>query len=155
MYRSGPVEAADKLRRNCIALLPINVVEIARQLGIEVVYVDLPSNKPGFMNEDPPGSFTIWLNRNDCHERRNWTCAHELGHWCMHRHMQKRFASTPGSRRLSEREANLFAAELLMPESVVKELAPKMSFGGLASYFEASLQAMDLRLQELDVECGL
>jgi Zn-dependent peptidase ImmA (M78 family) len=68
--------------------------------------------------------------------------------------MRRDFASTPGRSNIYEREANLFAAALLMPERVVRALAPRKSFGGLAAYFGVSLSAMDVRLRELDVECG-
>jgi Zn-dependent peptidase ImmA (M78 family) len=88
------------------------------------------------------------------HERRNWTCAHELGHWAMHRYMQSDFASSSDEHSLYEREANAFAASLLMPERVVRALALWESFGGLTAYFGVSLSAMDVRLRELDVECG-
>jgi Zn-dependent peptidase ImmA (M78 family) len=61
----------------------------------------------------------------------------------MHRYMQSDFASSPDDHGLYEREANAFAASLLMPERVVRALAPQMSFGGLAAYFGVSLSAIE------------
>lgn len=124
---------------------------VARRLGIQIQYVPLPLNRSGFYVPGPP--VTIMVNRDQNHERRNWTIAHELGHWTMHRYMRREFANAPGDKSLFEREANAFAAEFLMPTEVVRELAPELSFGGLAAYFGVSLQAMDKRLRELGVEC--
>ena len=53
--------------------------------------------------------------------------------------------------RLIEREANRFAAELLMPASEVRELAPTMCFLSLAAHFGVSRQAMHLRLLEMNM----
>ncbi len=53
-----------------------------------------------------------------------------------------------------EREANAFAAELLMPREVVAREARRMAFTSLAAYFGASLSAMHVRLEEVGVECA-
>jgi hypothetical protein len=61
--------------------------------------------------------------------RHRFTIAHELGHWICHAHSEAAEAPTfCRSRDLSqdadrdlEREANVFGAELLMPEGAVRE----------------------------------
>jgi Zn-dependent peptidase ImmA (M78 family) len=155
VHRPNPVVAANWLRR-CYTqgTYPVSTVGIAKRLNITIEYADLPLDRPGFARKLPDDSFIIWVNRHDSRERQNWTIAHELGHWTMHRYMQSDFASSPDDHGLYEREANAFAASLLMPERVVRALAPQMSFGGLAAYFGVSLSAMDVRLRELDVECA-
>ena len=61
-------------------------------------------------------------------ESRRFTAAHELGHWQLHKNIVF-FRDTPLSgaehaepaRPLCEREADYFAAELLMPEDLLRE----------------------------------
>ena len=61
--------------------------------------------------------------------RERFTVAHELGHWICHAHERPDAAAglLPASARRRaadrtlEREANVFAAELLMPEQAVRE----------------------------------
>jgi hypothetical protein len=60
--------------------------------------------------------------------RRRFTIAHELGHWICHVAGAREAAPVycrasdvePGAGRALEREANIFAAELLMPEDAVR-----------------------------------
>jgi len=75
-----------------------------------------------------PAERQIWLNAAESPARRRFTLAHELGHWVC-QHLEGR--SVPvfcrasevgvGEGRLLEREANVFAAELLMPEEDMRE----------------------------------
>lgn len=77
--------------------------------------------------------------------RLNWTIAHEIGHALLC-HVE--------STRLSEAEADVFAAELLMPEPAVRMLdelygtpvAPEL----LTGWFNVSLSAAERRRAELD-----
>lgn len=62
-------------------------------------------------------------------EIRRFTMAHELGHYILHTHQGVLFRDSPISgaerldrnRPLAEREADLFAAELLMPAKLVRQ----------------------------------
>jgi Zn-dependent peptidase ImmA (M78 family) len=62
----------------------------------------------------------IFLNNFKTAERSLLDAAHELGHLCMHRH-----AGTHPT-RAAEREANLFASALLMPENDVRPRMPTL-----------------------------
>ena len=97
-----------------------------------------------------PAERQIWLNAAEPPARRRFTLAHELGHW-MCQHLEGR--SVPvfcratevgvGEGRLLEREANVFAAELLMPEDEVRAAA---TGGEAAARFGVSGEAMAWRL---------
>jgi hypothetical protein len=102
-----------------------------------------------------PGERRVFLNSNEPLERRRFTLAHELGHWicqCLEGKTAPRYcrASDVGldpSAKAIEREANVFAAELLMPEAEVREA---FSLGSpLAVYFGVSDEAMSWRLYNL------
>jgi hypothetical protein len=115
-----------------------------------------------------PGKRRIWLNALEAarsNARARFTVAHELGHWRLHRKSagaNARFcrpedvgatvSEISSSKRL-EREANLFAAELLMPADLVGDEAEKarLSVPALAKTFEVSAAAMQVRLEVLDL----
>ncbi len=104
--------------------------------------------------------------------RQRFTVAHELGHFVLHRECMQRFiADTKESviednaskkMMLMERQANLFAALLLMPEEVCWARAnafrkaygvcPRSSFGyHMAAELLVSPEAMRFRLEELGI----
>jgi Zn-dependent peptidase ImmA (M78 family) len=69
---------------------------------------------------------------DDILPRRRFTAAHELGHAVLHRERMGRFISDPSVSESGdavepmEREANRFAAELLMPEEVLRARADEL-----------------------------
>ncbi len=72
--------------------------------------------------------------------RRNWTIAHELGHILLgHKEISK----------INEREADAFAAELLMPEAIIRYLDTRegepISPETMTNYFSASITACKRR----------
>jgi hypothetical protein len=87
--------------------------------------------------------------------RQRFTIAHELGHWICHAHAAEEAAPAYcRSRDLSqdadrdlEREANVFGAELLMPEAAVREAwAALPDPAEVAERFEVSALAAQWRL---------
>lgn len=115
-------------------------------------------------------AMVIWVDRGEGRSspgRRRFTIAHEVGHLLLHvpvvhegfcdrtADIQEIEEDPPAARlptlRRREREANLFARELLMPESLVNEQARATGFNlpALADRFEVSVPAMRLRLRLL------
>jgi Zn-dependent peptidase ImmA (M78 family) len=97
-----------------------------------------------------PASRTIWLNATEPEPRRRFTLAHELGHWvcqCLEGTaapvMCRPKDVTESALRAVEREANIFAAELLMPEPAVRSSAGE---DWLWRRFGVSDEAMGWRL---------
>ena len=76
-----------------------------------------------------PAERRILVNADEAPVRQRFTIAHELGHWIC-QCLEGSSASSPSTAgprtsmsetaRLAEREANVFAAELLMPEEQVR-----------------------------------
>jgi hypothetical protein len=114
-----------------------------------------------------PATRIIWLDRTECARsrgRRRFTIAHECGHWVLHiAGAQQPVTCRPEDvseqpdvekvrqlRRL-EAEANVFARELLMPESLVVEHAHATgcNLAALAERFDVSVPAIRLRLLTL------
>ena len=95
----------------------------------------------------------VWTHDAEPMARRRFTIAHEIAHWVCHR------ADAPASCDLDsreadrdprEREANTFAAELLMPAGAVRAAhANRADAGLLAARFHVSVEAMAWRLFNL------
>jgi Zn-dependent peptidase ImmA (M78 family) len=83
--------------------------------------------------------------------RQGYTVVHELGHWSCYA-LEARFPAARYCRaadliELAEREANVFAAELLMPEAALRTGWEELgSADALAARFDVSLSAMRWRL---------
>jgi hypothetical protein len=161
--------------------LPVPVEHIADScFGLHVREVDDLRSAPGVPALPPtqglsglllPGRGEIWVNAAEAREsppRRRFTISHELGHWCLHRTegavwCRSQTVDPPdGSaapRRAyppEEREANEFAAALLMPAALVRRhyerlrrRDPDEAFRQLCAIFEASGAAMGRRLNRV------
>jgi hypothetical protein len=103
------------------------------------------------------------IGRNDPPLRRfRFTIAHEIGHWVCHC-LEGRTPDpepsycrpvdlTDAADRKFEREANVFAAELLMPESAVREAWEELEdVAACAARFDVSPTAMQWRLFSYDL----
>jgi hypothetical protein len=118
-----------------------------------------------------PRARTIWLDRREAARsagRRRFTIAHECGHWLLHAAgtgdaqaevgcrpdevaEEADADGRPRGRAKREAEANVFARELLLPETLV--VAQVAEHGAnlplLAERFGVSVPALRLRLQLL------
>jgi len=97
-------------------------------------------------------TYCIGVNRRHPLTRRRFSAAHELYHYLEHRHLlavSTCFSARASADELHEREANRFAAELLMPAIWVKYYLRYWSMQVLADTFGVSKPAVARRLQEL------
>lgn len=109
---------------------PIDVDAIARLLGIAVEY-DVSLESENIIGEIsfPEGVPLVKINpfQNTYGPRRRFTLAHEIGHYCLHSSTTKQgFSDSRKTMSRSESfwnskesEANSFAAQLLMPKSLL------------------------------------
>jgi IrrE N-terminal-like domain len=137
--------------------IPVPVESIAEDylgLRIEQAYMDcsgmlLPTERLIRINaaEGPRNEAPL--------HRFRFTIAHELGHWICHAlegadpavSYCRPIDLTEAADRSLEREANVFAAELLMPETAVRAGWEELgSADALASRFDVSPSAMSWRL---------
>lgn len=112
------------------------------------------------------------MNAVQAPTRQRFSIAHEVGHFLLHRKAMTVFIDTQFTRPYlaafrdstsatgedkREREANAFAAALLMPESLVREAVAQLAVDveddaavvELAKRFDVSRQAMTFRLVNL------
>lgn len=153
--------AVSILRRYWDRTLPVKPEAIAAALGVSVVPRGGP-REPGYefsgyfeMRGKTP---IIEFNMMDPTVRRRFTVAHELGHYTLgHRNAPRDSPSNFGASIGDplEREANQFAAELLMPADTLRTLVNSgrmESVDQLARVFLVSKVAMGYRLTNLGLE---
>ena len=141
----------------------VPVWKIASGEGNQIKKRRLEDDVSGFLLQKDGEKF-IGVNTSQSQVRQRFTVAHELGHSLLHKmeavHIDQSFRIDYRNRNsqtgtsITEREANLFAATLLMPEQFIEQ-----SLGGqiieiddeelikkLAKSYNVSGQAMTFRL---------
>lgn len=162
------VAKARNLARDILAngqySVPVDVIDIARKHEIDIRYQSLETSVSGVLVVKD-GRPTIGINQTHHPNRQRFTIAHELGHYLLHRDISTVFVdavyhrddeSSEGT-KLQEIEANAFAAELLIPETMVREQFGHQPIADvddalirrLAARFEVSAQALTIRLTTL------
>lgn len=153
-----------------IAVPPVPIDRIAAAKGLTILYhKDSDDSISGFLFLGQ-GQPTIGVNSNHSETRRRFTIAHELGHFLLHRvdhqdaHVDRGFQvklrddlSAQGT-DVEEREANSFAAEILMPADFLErdlrreqviDFLDDTFIKDLAARYGVSTQAMTFRLANL------
>lgn len=168
-YPKAEREAERIVKEYGINRAPVNAIGVANHLGYSVVAANLKISGRLILRN---GQVQIEVNAYDPPNRRRFTIAHELGHLVlMHttgfpdlvipetideRRIDNREIQLAarqdhdGIRPVAEAEADRFAAALLMPSDLVREMfSPHYNVKALARTFEVSEQAMDIRLKQL------
>lgn len=170
--------AQEVLRRAGALAAPVDLDKVAASLGVRVHEEALEDEVSGVLivkgNERH-----VLVNKAHHTNRKRFSVAHECGHLCLHddggtdrifidhkirvyQRVGEASATVykqPGSMTdmHQEREANLFAASLLMPAPLVMQAAlerdmwDEVDVAALARTFAVSEQAMSIRLQQLKV----
>jgi Zn-dependent peptidase ImmA (M78 family) len=138
--------------------VPVDPIEIARQLGIKVFTAGLEDGVAGMLVKRPARDPEMYINAADSLNRQRFTVAHELGHYVEHiaageddwEHVDYRDALSSKGTNASEIFANQFAANLLMPRAEVERLEKEYSSpAALANVFGVSPEAISFRLTNL------
>lgn len=148
-------QAARLLQSAGVSREPVSLRDVVSALNLEVVQT---TGEP-FLCEgalQPMGDgHAIVVSGASNERRRRFTIAHEIGHFVLHpgRLAPERGGAVNEAWQLQEREADKFAAELLMPEPLVREAALELGADAdrLADRFDVSRQAMQVRLSGLGI----
>ncbi len=146
-------EAERLLRAARVTRAPVSLRDVVSYLNLSLV----ERRRDPFVAEAalvPLGDGHAIELRGPAHERRQrFTIAHEVGHFLLHgeRAVAERGGATSAATARYEREADQFAADLLMPATLVRQavLEDGLDVGRLADRFEVSLAAMHQRLRRL------
>lgn len=160
-------EARGLLEEFGVESAPVPVERIAKSLRVRVDYAPLDGELSGLAHIRD-GIAIIGINTLHAPNRQRFTLAHELAHIRLHKvELEKAVHVDRGSLRrdtlaaagvdATEIEANTFAAELLMPEELIKaalagrsvDLEDDGAVTALAKRFKVSEAAMRFRLSTL------
>lgn len=168
-------KASEVLFNHDMYKIPVNLLKIAKDCGIEVLEADF--EKMGQENISgairyKDNKFSILLNEKNSYERKRFTLAHELGHFFLDRDVllskkihvdtlyrsasaeshyeAKLYAEDRELRLTSEHEIDYFAGALLMNALLLKKVFQvESSISELAKIFKVSVSAMTVRLDIL------
>lgn len=131
----------------CKFLLPIPISEICRRHGIELFFYDAMS-VIGACYIDFHGRKIIVVNDNVPRGRVRFSIAHELGHVILN-HSSPALSMPSVTKHPTDHEvdANVFAAELLMPKMHLQAYG-MLSPEGIAKICDVSLEAAKIRAKE-------
>lgn len=170
---SAEARATEVLQELRIREAPIPVEQVALKLGLQVERATLGDDVSGLLVVQD-GHGVIGVSSAQALVRQRFTIAHEIGHFLLHKEkmpvfIDKQFfkpylaafrdsTSSTGEDRM-EREANSFAAALLMPASMVRhaiaelgvDFADEDAIDELAKRFQVSRQAMTFRVANLAI----
>lgn len=127
-----------------------NVINALEKQGIIIHFIDFKDLKiSGVSFITPNGIPLIIINNNIPNSRKVFTIAHELGHLVMHYK-----GGVIGEERDTEKEANIFASEFLVPAKEIKSelfnLNEEKLFA-LKSYWKVSIQSLIYKANDLNV----
>lgn len=160
--------------KNGITYFPVEIVKVCKNNGLQVFEEYMEPGVSGVIvvDENVWGKYDskqfIVVNLADSAARRRFTIAHELAHYVLHRngnrlYAHRDFTGEGAIQNRIEQEANLFAANVLMPEGLIREKVEelKSSMWGrmpnsvlakeIADYFVVSEAAANVRLKQLRI----
>lgn len=152
--------AEEILERYWNYLLPVKVDDIASRLGVIIrpLDEDLCKDYSGLAYVDSTtGLKHIYYNQRESFHRQRFTKAHELGHLVLEHTVfkDKFYDDFKGDfDDPFEKEANIFASEILIPSKAVLRLAGSSLYRteyDLAVLFNVSVEAVDWKLRYLKI----
>lgn len=133
-----------------------DVIETAENSGVKVWFRKLGSLKGFYLCEN--GVRYIVINEDLDERMKEVVCAHELGHDILHRELSGdkiRETTLFLENSKTEREANIFAAALLISDEVIlSELESDNSLDGLAAKLGYPREIVAYKLQTLNISGG-
>ncbi len=146
-------QAARLLESAGVSKEPVSLRDVVSALNLELVQKTRePFTCEAALEPLGDGHAIVLRGYSDEHRRR-FTIAHEIGHFVLHaeRVGPERGGGVNAAWQAQEREADQFAAELLMPEPLVRQAVVEQGadVDRLADRFDVSRQAMKTRLRRL------
>lgn len=158
-YPAINARAEQIIREAGVTQPPIPIKDIVQTHGIDVRFVMFETMRNEIAGFTQFADNTIFVNADDGITRQTFTIAHEFGHWMLHRPL---FEQDPARYHVLlrrpigrtnpdplEREANAFAAAILMPESMLRRVRDLAGTRELAYMFAVSPDAMEYRLKNV------
>lgn len=143
-----------------------SIEELVAKTGGKLVYGSSGDGdeESGSIIAESLRKYTIYLSKNTSRQRDRFTIAHELGHLFLHfpkiiknnkdaiMRATRRVNLHDKEKERAEWEANWFAAEFLMPESIFREKYDKGSISHVQQAFDVSESAAKVRAKSLGLD---
>jgi Zn-dependent peptidase ImmA (M78 family) len=151
-------KAVSLLKMAGISNPPIDVNKVAKVLGFDVIPFDYPDEFSGeiYIEGDIK---SIGVNEKHSKSRQRFTIAHEIGHYINGHTYYDKTGKTYKDESFDfcnplhqqEKEANMFAAELLVPKEFIKKDLDNFGLDilKLTELYQVSEQMMWIRLSSL------
>lgn len=147
--------AAELLKKFGYVAPPVDPATIARREGIEVNFVRFGGKFVDVSGFYDPEENAIYVNQEESPLRQTFTIAHELGHALLHREWARsanysilwRKDGLNDRSDFHEKEANAFAAHLLVPRHFLDEYAGGLTETDLSRLFAVSVPVIRNRLE--------
>lgn len=167
--RSAPEQAAEEIaaaERNRLGIGdgPISNLRdrLGTDVGLRIFYFAMPPKLSGLFAYNDVLGGCIGINANHPRDRRNWSLAHEYGHFLTNRYRAEiTFLNERKRHSASERFADAFAENFLMPASGLNRRFTELhraragsqitlaQICTLADLYQVSVQALVIRLEKL------
>jgi Zn-dependent peptidase ImmA (M78 family)/DNA-binding XRE family transcriptional regulator len=167
--RSAPEQAAEEIaaaERNRLGIGdgPISNPRdrLETDVGLRVFYFGMSPKVSGLFAYNDVLGGCVGINANHPRDRRNWSLAHEYGHFLTNRYRAEiTFLNEKKRHSASERLADAFAENFLMPASGLNRRFTEMHRSSpsgqitlaqictLADLYQVSVQALVIRLEKL------
>lgn len=145
-------------KKKNISTEPLDIVRVVKEIyNIKLYYNDLDRDTSGFIERITPQEWAIHVNKWENPLRQKFTIAHELAHFILHQNILQSGSHYDSilyrdeNTSPTEREANSFASNLLMPEDKFKQYISEgiNTIEKLADKFQLSISAVRYRAYKL------
>ncbi len=134
-------QVADHVRQALCLQVPVDPLMIAKEEGIAAAAGKFEDSFSGRIEFHPKGGkFLLFYPDSGNPRRIRFSLAHELGHYYLEEHRQRLFAGSAHNSNAGficddqmEREADLFAAALLIPRGCIEDRCRSLGFMTLDS----------------------
>ncbi|MDH1657462.1 ImmA/IrrE family metallo-endopeptidase [Pseudomonas mosselii] len=157
--RFSVAQVLDIAKQGGVQTSPLDVKALLGVLGISLISIPMEDDISGMLSLSDNGKdWVVKVNALHHPNRQRFTIAHEIAHFCRHRFLQAKFEDLNffrnGESNQMEVEANRFASELLMPESIFRDKVRALSgsIEDIASFFKVSTLAVRVRAKNLGMK---
>lgn len=154
---SSPVKLLALAKSNNLEINPLDIESLIRLLGIGLRIHPMDEQKSGYIKLEE-GRWVIGVNSLQHPNRQRFTMGHEIGHFILHKDQigdgiedTLLFRASGFGEPGIEKEANEFAAKLLMPEDYFKQEVEKFhgDIKAISRNMKLSSMAVSIRAQYL------
>ncbi|NQU83363.1 MAG: ImmA/IrrE family metallo-endopeptidase [Parcubacteria group bacterium] len=122
--KNAQIKAMEIWNNFCNKKIPVRLDDIIQKMGIRIKDEDLSAD--GYTRMGNDGICCILYSRNISVVRQRFTVAHEIGHIVLE-HIPILGNCSQFSQKSQEKEANVFAGELLIPSGDIKKFVKENS----------------------------